>query len=68
MMAVLDCYLSGVIEHIPFTAFIPVYHFVHPVPTRRTMPTRKTEKHCCLSSRCICFMGLDRVRLIGFLC
>jgi hypothetical protein len=58
MMAVLDCYLSQALSSIPFTAFIPVYHFAHPVPKRRIMPTRKIEKLCSLSSPCICFYGV----------
>jgi hypothetical protein len=66
MIAVLDCYLSQALSSIPLTAFILVYHFAHPVPKRRTMPTRKTEKLCCLSSRCICFHGVGWIWSIGF--
>jgi hypothetical protein len=66
MMAVLDCYLSQALSSIPFTAFIPVYHFAHHVPKWRVMPTRKTEKLCCLSSPCICFHGVGMGSVIGF--
>jgi hypothetical protein len=66
MMAVLDCYLSQALSSIPFTAFILVYHFAHPVPKRRFMPTRKTEKLCCLSSPCICFHGVGLGSVMGF--